>query len=445
MRGEGPFESCDAALNYLYHFTDYERMAKPRDRATSVFGLARMNQLLEFLGNPQLRLKAIHIAGTKGKGSTAAMVAAILRSAGASVGLYTSPHVLHVRERIMVDGQWIAEPRLTDHINTMYPYLQDSLKTSAKYTPTFFEIFTAAAFLEFVGRGVDYAVFEVGLGGRLDATNVLAPVVCGITHISFDHTDKLGNTLREIASEKAGILKRDVPAVVAPQEPEALAAIEAKAKAVGAPLVLVGRDVPLRNGRTNIEVTTPLRTYRRLKVPLAGYHQRQNAATAVALAETACERTGRRLTARAVRDGLQAVRWRARIEVVAERPTVVVDAAHNVASIRALLDTLERTFRFKRLVLVVGISADKDVGGILRELVPRASLLLTTRSQSPRAAAPEELARQARAIAPVETIASPDPCQALALARQKAACDDLVCVTGSFYVAGEVIAGLEGA
>ena len=443
MASQRPFKSCDEALDYLYHFTDYERMAKPRDRATSVFGLARMNQLLEFLGNPHQKLKAIHIAGTKGKGSTAAMVASILRRAGASVGLYTSPHVLHVRERIMVDGQWIAEPRLTDHINTMYPYLQDSLKTSAKYTPTFFEIFTAAAFLEFVGRGVDYAVFEVGLGGRLDATNVLAPIVCGITHISFDHTDKLGNTLREIAGEKAGILKKGVPVVVAPQEPEALAAIEAKAKAVGAPLVLVGREVALRNGRTNIEVATPLRTYRRLKVPLAGHHQRQNAATAVALAETACERTGRRLTARAVREGLQAVRWRARIEVVAERPTVVVDAAHNVASIRALLDTLEKNFSFKRLLLVVGISADKDIGGILRELVPRALLVVATKSQSPRAAGPEELVGQARAIAPVEAVACPDPCQALALARQRAAPDDLVCVTGSFYVAGEVIAGLE--
>jgi len=445
MPGDGPFKSCDEALGYLYHFTDYERMAKPRDRATSVFGLARMNQLLEFLGNPQLKLRAIHIAGTKGKGSTAAMVASILQAARASVGLYTSPHVLHVRERIMVDGQWIAEPRLTDHINTMYPYLQDSLKTSAKYTPTFFEIFTAAAFLEFLAHGVDYAVFEVGLGGRLDATNVLAPIVCGITHISFDHTDKLGHTLAEIAGEKAGILKKDVPAVVAPQEPEALAAIEAKANEVGAPLVVVGRNVALRDGRTNFLVATTRRTYRRLKVPLAGYHQRQNAATAVALAEIACERTGRRLTARAVRDGLQAVRWRARIEVLAQRPTVVVDAAHNVASIRALLDTLDRNFSFKRLLLVVGISADKDIVGILRELVPRASLIVTTRSQSPRAAEPEELARQARAIAPVETLASPDPRQALALARRRAASDDLVCLAGSFYVAGEVIASLEGA
>jgi len=443
MGSNGPFKTCEEALNYLYHFTDYERMVKPRDRATSIFGLARMNQLLDFLGNPQRRLRAIHIAGTKGKGSTAAMVASILRSAGASVGLYTSPHVLDVRERIMVDGQWIPEPRLTDHINTMYPYLQESLKTSAKYTPTFFEIFTAAAFLDFLEQRVDYAVFEVGLGGRLDATNVLHPIVCGITHISFDHTDKLGNTLTEIAGEKAGILKKDVPVVVAPQEGEALAAIEAKAREVGAPVSVVGREVVLRNGRTNFEVTTPLRVYRRLKVPLAGDHQRQNAATAVALAEVACERTGRRLTAKAVREGLAAVRWRARIEVVAERPTVVVDAAHNVASVRALVSTLEKGFKFKRLLLVVGISGDKDIGGILRELVPRAALVVTTRSQSPRAAAPEDLARQARAVAAVETVACPNPCEALALARERAAPDDLVCVTGSFYVAGEVIAGLE--
>ena len=241
----GPFTTYDEALNYLYRFTDYERMAKPRDAATSAFGLARMNQLLAFLENPGANLRVVHIAGTKGKGSTAAMTAAMLQRAGARVGLYTSPHVESVRERIMVNGTWIAEDRVVAHLNRMYPYLQESLKTNEKYTPTFFEIFTAMAFADFLGEGVDFAVLEVGLGGRLDATNVVTPAVCAITRIGYDHTDKLGDTLTLIASEKAGILKPGVPAVVAPQEPEALAAIRQRARNLGVPLRLVGQEIAL--------------------------------------------------------------------------------------------------------------------------------------------------------------------------------------------------------
>ena len=241
----GPFTSCDETLDYLYRFTDYERMTKPRAAATSIFGLKRMNQLLDYLGHPEQQLRVVHIAGTKGKGSTAAMTAAILQRAGTSVGLYTSPHVLSVRERIMVDGAWIAPERVVAHVNRMYDYLHESLKTSEKYTPTFFEIFTAMAFLEFVAQGVYYAVLEVGLGGRLDATNVVRPLVCGITHVSFDHTDKLGDTLALIAGEKAGILKPGVPVVVAPQEPAALGAIQSRAEAVGAPVRLVCLEVEI--------------------------------------------------------------------------------------------------------------------------------------------------------------------------------------------------------
>ena len=335
-----PFLTWDDALQFLYHFTDYERMAKPRDTATSIFGLARMNQLLDLLGNPQHSLRVVHVAGTKGKGSTAAMTAAILQQAGASVGLYTSPHVLSVRERIIVDGLWIPEHRLTAHVNRMHPYLRDSLKTREKYTPTFFEIFTAAALLDFVAQRVDYAVLEVGLGGRLDATNVVSPLVCAITPVSFDHTDKLGDTLAQIAGEKAGILKRRVPAVVAPQQPEALEAIRRRARALDAPLRLVGRDVALTCQGEGFEVATARRRYPGLRVALLGSHQRTNAAAAVALAEQALAATGRPLSPEPVRRALASLRWRARIETVATRPTVVVDGAHNVASARVLVATL---------------------------------------------------------------------------------------------------------
>jgi dihydrofolate synthase/folylpolyglutamate synthase len=440
MSASGPFHTCDQALAYLYHFTDYERVVKPRAVATSIFGLARMNQLLDFLGHPEQQLRVVHIAGTKGKGSTAVMTAAILQRAGARVGLYTSPHVECVRERIMVDRAWIPEERLAAHVNRMHPYLAESLKTHEKYTPTFFEIFTAAAFLDFAAEGVDYAVLEVGLGGRLDATNVVVPLVCGITHVSFDHTDKLGETLTLIAGEKAGILKPGVPVVVAPQEPAALGAIQARAEALDAPIRLVGRDIAVVDRGDHFAVYTPRRRYPRLHVPLVGRHQRINAAVAVGLAEEALAARSIRLSGPLVREGLAAVRWRARIETVAERPTVVVDAAHNVASVRVLLATLAAEFTFQRLVFVVGVSGDKDIDGMLRELLPRAAAIVLTRSASPRACPPEDLLHRVRALSDIEAVACETPQDALAAARARAGPDDLVCVTGSFYLAGDVLA-----
>ena len=437
-----PLKTFDDVMQYLCHFTDYERMVKPRESATSLFGLGRMNALLDFLGNPQRQLRTVHVAGTKGKGSTAAMAAAILQHAGARVGLYTSPHVECVRERIMIGGLWIPEERLAAHVNRMRPYLDASLKTSGQYTPTFFEIFTAAAFLDFLAEGADLAVLEVGLGGRLDATNVVTPAVCGITHVSFDHTDKLGDTLTLIAGEKAGILKPGVPVVVQPQSPDAFAAIRVRAEAMGAPLRLVGRDIQLIDEPPGFAVATPRRRYGGLAVPLRGRHQRINAAAAVALAEEAAEATPWRLEGPAVREGLGALHWRARIEVVAERPTVVVDAAHNVASARALIDTLTTEFTWRRLLLVVGVAGDKDVDGVLRELAPPASFVVLTRSHSPRACPPAELLERLRAIRDVEAVACDEPAEALAIARRRAEPDDLVCVTGSFYLAGEILEAL---
>jgi dihydrofolate synthase/folylpolyglutamate synthase len=325
------------------------------------------------------------------------------------------------------------------HINRMHPYLEESLKTHEKYTPTFFEIFTAAAFLDFLAEGVDYAVLEVGLGGRLDATNVVTPLVCGITNISYDHMDKLGDTLTLIAAEKAGILKPGVPVVVAPQESEALSAIRARAEEIGAPMRLVGRDIALIDQGDRFSVQTATRRYAALRVPLAGRHQRLNAAVAIGLAEEAASATRRRLPASAVHDALGTVRWRARIETVADHPTLVVDAAHNVASAQALVATLSSEFAFHRLIVVFGIAADKDVDGVLRELVPRAALVVATRSQSARACPPEEIVNRIAAFSSIEAIACRTPAEALSLARQRAQPDDLICVTGSFYLAGEVL------
>jgi dihydrofolate synthase/folylpolyglutamate synthase len=366
------------------------------------------------------------------------MTAAILERSGARVGLYTSPHVESVRERIMVDRQWIPEERLVTSVNRMHTYLQESLRSSATYTPTFFEIFTAAAFLDFIAERVDYAVFEVGLGGRLDATNVTLPVVCGITPVSFDHTDKLGDTLDRIGWEKAGILKPRVPVVVGPQEPEALEGIRIRTRPLETPVRMIGRDIVLDGDA----VVTPRRRYTGLRVPLAGAHQWANAAMAVALAEEAMCSRGLRLEPQVVREGLASVSWRARIEQVAENPTVIVDAAHNRASIRVLLDTLAERHPNPRTVFVVGVSSDKDVDGILGELIPRAAGLVFSRSESPRACPPATLLGRARALGATDAVACDDPAQAVALARERATEDGLVCVTGSFYLAGEVITAL---
>jgi len=438
----GPFKTYEEATQYLFHFTDYERMAKPRDAATSIFGLARMNDLLDFLGNPQEKLRVVHIAGTKGKGSTATMTAAILQRAGARVGLYTSPHVECIRERIAINGQWIPEQRVTAHINRFYPYLQESLKTSRKYAPTFFEIFTAMAFADFLAEGVDFAVLEVGLGGRLDATNVATPLVCGITRVGFDHTDRLGNTLTLIASEKAGILKPGVPVVVAPQEPEALAAIRQRARNLGAPVRVVGQEIALADGGERFTVATPVRRYPDLAVPLVGRHQRVNAAMAVALAEQAAAGTRWRLSPEVAREGLAATRLRARIETIAQRPTVVIDGAHNADSAHTLMATLASDFAFNRLIFVVGMGADKDTDAFLRTVLARASLVVFTSSHNPRAASPADLLARARKLGGVEALACDEPGDALALARSRAQADDLVCVTGSFYVVGEVLDAL---
>jgi dihydrofolate synthase/folylpolyglutamate synthase len=444
MGASGPFATGQDALQYLYSLTDYERMRKPRDAATSIFGLGRMEALLDHLGHPERRLRIVHVAGTKGKGSTAAMAAAILQHAGARVGLYTSPHVESVRERIMVNGEWIPEARIAALLNRLYPYLEASRTSGDKYMPTFFETFTVAAFLHFLDERTDYAVLEVGLGGRLDATNVVLPLVCGITPVSFDHTDKLGDTLAQIAAEKAGILKPRVPVVVAPQEPEALDVIRRRAAEFDCPCLLVGRDVTLSGENDHLAVTTPRRTYDALRVPLAGEHQQVNAAVAIALAEEAAAATDRPLSPDAVRAGLAAVRWRARIETVGQHPTLVVDAAHNVASIRALLDTLETSFTYRRLLFVLGIAADKDVDGILSELAPKASFIVFTRASSPRACAPEELVERWQRLSPIEALACEPPEDALTLARRRAQPDDLLCVTGSFYLAGDILAALGG-
>jgi len=406
------------ALRFLNTFTDYERMASTY--APGDYNLDRMRRLLTALGNPERAFLSLHIAGTKGKGSTAHMAEAILREAGYRTGLYTSPHLVDMRERIRLGGTPVSEEEFTWAMAEMEPELR-------RLRPTYFETMTAAAFLIFARRKVDFAVVEVGLGGRLDATNVILPAACAITTIDYDHMDKLGHTLREIAGEKAGILKPGVPAVSSPQAPEARKVLLVRGE-------LFFPRFQVRSRGDVLKFTVRGMGGRRygLALPVLGEHQAANAATAIALVE----RSGARCSPAGVRRALAKVRLPGRVEVLGRRPWLIVDAAHNPVSARALVEALRGVPR-RRTILVFGASADKDYGGMLRTLLPGTDLAIFTRALNPRAAAPSDLLRRARGRA---AVTAGSVARALGMARKAAGPGDAIVVTGSFYVAGEALA-----
>ena len=327
------------ALNYLYSFTDYEKRGFAA-YAPEFYDLDRVRHLLALMGEPQRAFRAVHIAGTKGKGSTAAMIESVLRAAGYRTGLYTSPHLHSFRERIQEAGELIPEAGVIRLVEEMQPLVArvDGVTT--------FEIITCLAFAWFAEQGVAWAVVEVGLGGRLDATNVLHPAVTVITPISYDHVAILGDTLTQIASEKAGICKPGVPLVSAPQPGEALATIRGVCERLGAPLTLVGRDWTWQSGAADLDgqaftVRHGKRVSFELHLPLLGEHQLVNATTAAAVLSV-LEQGGLEVPPSALREGLQAVRWPGRLEILGREPLVVADGAHNGDSARKLIAALQR-------------------------------------------------------------------------------------------------------
>ena len=433
-----------AALDYLFSATDYEKMQRVRYNADT-FSLDRMRRLLLMMGSPERRLRSVHVAGTKGKGSTAAMVHAIASACGLRAGLYTSPHLVDIRERICVGGEDISPEDLRRCIVAAQPHID--ARRAAGDGPTFFEIFTALAFAHFAAAGVDLVVAEVGLGGRLDATNVLVPDVSVITAVSLDHTEQLGGTLQAIAGEKAGIVKPGVPAVSQPQDPEALAVIEAACRAAEAPLILVGRDVTYRwepavdGGRPGGRVTihTPAACYADLWVPLMGEHQAINAAAAIAATERVGVLTGR-MTPDVARRALAGVSWPGRMELVAGRPDVLLDGAHNRASMERLVEGLERHFPGRRMALVFASAADKDIDGMLAVLARKTPgvPVVFTRSHNPRATVPADLAARFTRAGGARAETCDDVAAALAAAKRLVPPDGLVVVCGSLYLVGEV-------
>jgi dihydrofolate synthase/folylpolyglutamate synthase len=426
-----------AALDYILSFADYERAP----RSAVVFDLRRMEMLLEKLGNPQLGATPIHVAGTKGKGSTAVMIASILTRAGYKTGLYTSPHLHDFTERIQVDRVPITRDEFARLAEIMKPQVEEVNKFGVFGQLTTFELLTVLAFLYFREREVEFQVLEVGMGGRLDATNVVEPGVCVITSISFDHTDVLGNTLTQIAGEKAGIIKPGSTVVSSPQPPEAMAVIERVCREWGTKLVRVGRDVTwerkaFSNEGQSFRLKGLAGAYN-LGLALLGEYQLENASTAVATVETLAER-GVVVGAESIASGLMQVRWLGRLQVLRQKPWFIVDCAHNAYSAKRLVEALKEHFDFDQAFIILGLSSDKDVAGIVSELTPLAGTVIITSTQHPRALEPAALAakfpEQGIATEVVGDIASAVD---MALARAKA--EDLICATGSIFVVAEVM------
>lgn len=381
------------AIAYLHSLTDYEKTRIER-YTPETLDLSRVEQLLTALGNPHTHFPSLHIAGTKGKGSTAAMSEACLRAAGYRTGLYTSPHLHTFCERIQVGGQKIERKKVVTLVEEIHPLIEQMPDV------TTFEAITAIGFLYFARSEVDVAVVEVGLGGRLDATNVLTPEVSVITSLSLDHTYLLGDTLAEIAREKAGIIKPGIPTVSAPQRAEAIKTLEAISRKRRAPLVEIGRDWDYRPGPVDRDGQSF--TIRLIAdggseldgeywIPLLGRHQLENSASAIAALDILRQR-GFHIPAEAVHNGLRNIYWPGRLETLSHEPLVVVDCAHNPYSAQELRKALTEWFPDKKWVLIFGASTDKDIAGILNHLLPISDYVIVTRSDHPRAKGPIELA-----------------------------------------------------
>ena len=431
------FKDPSDALDYLFTSTDYEKMSKVRYNLTT-FDLTRMERLLKGLGNPEKKIPFAHVAGTKGKGSTAEMLCAIASLSGARTGIFTSPHLVDFTERIRIGAEHIPESDIHLLIERLYPVRQSMKSVAPENDPTFFEMLSAIALLYFSRKKVDLAVLEVGLGGRIDSTNVVSPAVTGITVIDFVHTQQLGDTLEKIAYEKAGIIKQDIPVVIAPQDEGARRVIMSRANEKSAPIFEIGKDVQILPGEgSTFSVKTKNELYEKLSLNLIGDFQRVNAAIAVAMAEVLHEKDILRFDRDTVRKALLNVRLPARIEMIKKKPFLILDGAHNRVSARQLRKTIASRVPFKRLHLVIAMSADKDVDGFLDEILP-ADTVTCTGTGSPRQLAPRELVEKVRARGISNVTATDFPAEALKQSLALAGKEDLVLVTGSFYLAGEI-------
>lgn len=439
------------AEEYLNSFINYENIPGI-SYASSGYSLKHVEDFLHRIGDPHLAARTVHIAGTKGKGSVAAMIAQVLSTSGYRTGLYTSPHLHTLRERIRVDGRLISQSEFTSLMTELKPYF-DSVNAAvvgqgskhregeAGQPLTYFEALTALAFAYFSKKKVDFQVLEVGLGGRLDATNVTKPEVCVITPISREHTEVLGDSLDKIAHEKAGIIKPGSFVVSSPQEKEASQVISDVCCQQGASLVQVGKDVTWHKIAGDLHqqslVIKGKTGTQQLTIPLLGDYQLENAATAIATLEVLAT-SGFHISTEDIARGLAQVKWPGRFQIINYEPIVVADGAHNVASMRRLVENIKAYFNYDQIFLILGISCDKDIPGIVKELVSLSPQVTVTRSSHPRAASPSVIAAEFAkwGIKPgVAGSVAKGLSQALSTAKEK----DLVCVTGSLFVVAEAL------
>ncbi|MBU4320208.1 MAG: bifunctional folylpolyglutamate synthase/dihydrofolate synthase [Nitrospinae bacterium] len=443
-----------AAVNYLYGLQKHGIK----------LGLDNTISLLSLLDNPQNYFQSIHIAGTNGKGSTSAIIASILQAAGFRTGLFTSPHLVSFTERIRVNNEQITESDVVSLAEEIRFKIQDS---RFKMTPTFFELVTAMGFLYFKRKNIDWAVVETGMGGRLDATNVLLPEASVITSIGYDHREFLGNTLSAIAEEKAGIIKNRVPVITSAQEPSVMDVIKKKADEKESRLFVYGRDFSAAvkaedtsgsvfnyNGGSNIED---------LAISLPGRHQVLNASLALKTIEIVSKKSSHhalRITYHAIRNGLENIKWHGRLEFVSKEPPILIDGAHNPSAAEILAASLKEIFlrAYRRIILIIGVMSDKDIRGIMAPLLPLAAEIILTAPACERAASPQKLADCAAEMGFTNTHIAPTVKDAIdmAIKSSNASCvkrdalqeksldsslithhSSLILITGSFYTIGE--------
>jgi dihydrofolate synthase/folylpolyglutamate synthase len=394
-------------------------------------GLETIGQILAALGQPHQAYHTIHVAGTNGKGSVAASLAAILQAAGRRVGLYTSPHLVRFNERIQVNGVPIADDRVVE----AYHAIQAVDRVDRELT--FFELATAMAFFEFAWQGVEWAVIETGMGGRLDATNIIQPVLSVITNVSLEHQAYLGRSIARIASEKGGIIKPGVAVVTAVRQPSAIAALRDIARQRQAPLFRRGEHFHTRREKTGRFTYFGMQaTWRHLELGLHGAHQLENASLALAGCELLRRSSRVELTAEQIAAGLTATHWPGRLEIIRRHPLVILDGAHNLAAMSVLRDFLCRELQGRPLTLVIGILDDKPHERMLRLLLPLCQRVIVTRPRIERALPPQALERIVRNY-PCHVDTRPDVATAIATALERATRDEVLLIAGSLYVVGE--------
>lgn len=443
IEAEAEYRAC---LDFLFGRLNYERVGMPRKGAGDL-RLGRMRRFLRELGDPQEAFQIVHVAGTKGKGSTSAMIAAALSASGRKTGLFCSPHLERLEERFVLDGQAATPDELIELTRAVRPTVERLDNESRRPPLTFFEITAAMGLIHFLRREAEIVVLEVGMGGRLDSTNSVRPILSLITSISLDHTRQLGTTLEAIAREKAGIIKRGRPSLSGVRDADARRSIDRAARKVGSLLRTIDDDYQYEYLPPERPLTRPapgrvrVRTWRtdwgEFELPLLGPHQAQNAALALASLDALAEQ-GIVVEADDVRLGFANLRWPARVEVFGDGPWLVIDGAHNVASAEALAETLRVCFPETPRTLVFGTSRDKDLAGQLRALLPLFDKVVAARYVlNPRAVDPEEIARCARSLGCADLGVAPHPEAALALAFEPRFANPLVCLTGSLFLAAE--------